>query len=307
MFVLKALAEKGKNITDKVKKNITQLSSKLYDYAANTSLARTVNKYYNKIKNVPYASTKFVTNLADKLLFRSRAQTAEEKRLAIDQIKTEIPKDLSQDKEKPLKVKEDKDLFFVKVEDKLLMVNIKIPVVKYIDRDIDGIEDELVDDIYSIIRKKLVDGKLSLGFRMLIESEGLYYKSKDDTYETKKAVSGSLKQDIAYVGSISDLKRTISICVTELVTAIGQIENSSTGFKFENFVNLAVRLFYFKNPSDIVKISEEAVQKGFKYHIWRPGPKWHSSHTLRGLSCNLITLSMFPLNNLHIALHPRYI
>jgi hypothetical protein len=46
MFVLKALAEKGKNIVDKTKKNITQLSSKIYDYATNTSLAHTINKYY---------------------------------------------------------------------------------------------------------------------------------------------------------------------------------------------------------------------------------------------------------------------
>jgi hypothetical protein len=206
MFVLKALAEKGKNIVDKTKKNITQLSSKLYDYTANTSLARVVNKYYSAIKNVPYATTKFVTNLADKLLFRSRAQTAEEKRLAIDQLKTEIPKDLSEDKEKPLKIKEDKDIFFLKVENKLLMVDIKIPIEKYLDRGLnDEVENEIVDDIYSIIiRKKLLDGKISLGFRMFIAAECLYYKEKDDTYETKRAFSSSFKRDIVYVGSISE-------------------------------------------------------------------------------------------------------
>jgi hypothetical protein len=136
MFVLKALAEKGKNIVDKTKKNITQLSSKIYDYAANTRLAKAVNKYYNRIKNVPYATTKFVTNLADRLLFRSRAQTGEEKRLAIDQIKSDIPKDLTEHKEKPLDVNLDKDVFFYKVKDKLLMVDINIPIEKYQDRNI---------------------------------------------------------------------------------------------------------------------------------------------------------------------------
>jgi hypothetical protein len=94
MFVLRALAEKGKNIVDKTKKGITQLSSKIYNYAADTRLAHAVNKYYNVLKNVPYATTKFVTNLADRLLFRNRAQTKEEKRLAIDQVEGEIPKDL---------------------------------------------------------------------------------------------------------------------------------------------------------------------------------------------------------------------
>jgi hypothetical protein len=189
MFVLKASVNKGKDITDKLKKNITQLSSKLYDYTANTRLARTVNKYYNVVKNVPNATRKFVTNLADKLLFRTRVQTAEEKRLAIDQNKTEIPKDIGEGKKKPINVKEDEDLFLLNLKEKVLLANIKISVEKYEDKDISEIENELINDIYNIIRSKLVSGKLSLGFYMFLESESLFYKSKDDTYETKRTTS----------------------------------------------------------------------------------------------------------------------
>jgi hypothetical protein len=39
---------------------------------------------------------------------------------------------------------------------------------------------------------------------MFIAAECLYYKEKDDTYETKRAFSSSFKRDIVYVGSISE-------------------------------------------------------------------------------------------------------
>jgi hypothetical protein len=80
-----------------------------------------------------------------------------------------------------------------------------------------------------------------------------------------------IRRNIVYVGSISEIRRVISIYVLELNIAIKQMDKSSTGFNFVNFEDMTVRLYYFKNPSDIVEISEEPVQQGFKY---RPLPEW---------------------------------
>ncbi len=87
----------------------------------------------------------------------------------------------------------------------------------------------------------------------------------------KRVTSDSFKRDIVYVGSLTDLRRAISACILELIIGIENMDNSSTGFKFENFVRIGVRLLYFKNPSDVVEISEETVKQGFKY---RPLPEW---------------------------------
>jgi len=271
MQFLKSLADKGKRVTTSLKDKVSQLSSRIYDYTKNTRLANTINKYYNVIKSVPNATKNFVTNLADKLLFISRPQTTTEKKLSLAQNKSKTPHNITKGPEKPLTIKEDENLFNLEIKDNVIMSHINIPIEKYEGRDITEIQDELADDIYRIIRGMLIHGKISLGFYVQLEAQCEFYKPKDDTYEVKRRTSNTFKRNIVYVGSINDLSRVITLCVLELSTDILQTDTSSSGFRFNNFVEMVVTLYYFKKPSDIIEISEEPVKQGFKY---RPLPLW---------------------------------
>ncbi|MCL6579441.1 MAG: hypothetical protein K6T73_08670 [Candidatus Bathyarchaeota archaeon] len=271
MFVLKALADKGKKIVEKTKKGITDISSKVYNYAANTRLASTINKYYSKLKDTTHATTKFITNLADRLLFRTRAQTQEERRLSEQQ---RGPEDLRDGKENPLDIKADKDIFLQRIQDRLVMADLNFPIEKYGKKSIFDIKDEVIQDIYKFIKQKLIEKKLKLGFRLMLLIEAEFSKStpkKEKVYETKRITSGSFKRDIVYVGSLSDLEKVVNTCVLEIVASIEHIQNSATGYKFNKIKKIAGRLFYFKRSSDVVEISEELVKQGFKY---RELPEW---------------------------------
>jgi hypothetical protein len=47
--------------------------------------------------------------------------------------------------------------------------------------------------------------------------------------------------------------------------------HSSSHYKFLNFLEVTIRLFYYKNPSPLIEISPEEAPKGMKY---RELPEW---------------------------------
>ena len=298
MYLLKSLAEKGKSIARKAKEVITKIPSKTKEAVSNVksvvieipSAAKTFitdlpskakavviempSKAYTFITEVPHKAKEVISTLT------STAKRAGTKVIeGVKSLKERIfPRRRTEEEEQERvfrnieeKIREDEDLFIYKIDNKVLMADINIPVEPYGNRNIFTIKDELIDDIYHIIRRKAIQGKISLGFRMIISVEALFYNVVTKVSEIIRKTSGSFKRASVYVGTLGDLRRAISTCISDIEKDIQNVSSSETGNIFKKFTSITVRLLYFITPSSIIDISDETVKQGFKY---RELPEW---------------------------------
>jgi hypothetical protein len=270
MDLLKSLAKKGAQIKDKFKQGIYNLSKNVYDYIsskADSRLVQSVQKYYHTIKNVPYSTVKFVKNLGDKLLFRFRGPTSQEKKE-----EPEMPLELSEKLiEEPLTAQEDIDRFssLIKQGIDIKSYSIRKPVV------LEGEYNEVMERIENILiyelAAKIEDGELKFGFNARLEAICDFINEKDQEITERRVTSLSQNRKEVYVGGFKDLRRVISLLVIELDLEIERMYHSSSHYKFQRFKKVTIRLFYYKNPSPLIEISPEEAPKGMKY---RELPEW---------------------------------
>lgn len=241
------------------------LASRLASYLsqATDNVKNFVDKYYKVIQG-----PKFLKNIADTLLFRSRKQTETEEKLSVE------PK-LEEDLDIKKQLDAQKDIELHKVESKIKNIKVfKINLddifelleeTKSIEKTLDLLRDATIRDLENMYK----EGKLKLDFFFYVEFGCRFEKEETGEIIDYHTHSLTHKRKEVLVSVPQDIERAAKITFLELAGSFFRLE-SKYKIKIVDINYMRVKLIYY-NPSDIVEITTKPAPVGKKY---RSLPLW---------------------------------